>query len=101
LRGSYRQLWRKGRGEVVATGFDQNEVERGKLGAHFSDGGEVHGGVLANCRVRAAAGLDAGDALGWQGAGADQIFGVPARVDVVGDGSDVVVVAQTLAQCIH
>ena len=40
--------------------------------------------------MRAAAGLDAGDAFGRQRAGTHQIFGVPFGVDVVGDRGDLV-----------
>jgi hypothetical protein len=48
--------------------------------------------------VRAAAGLDAHDALRRQRAGAGQEFRVLARVDVVGDDGDVVRAAQAAAQ---
>ena len=51
--------------------------------------------------MRAAAGFHAGDAVGGQRARAHQIFGVPLGVDVVGDGGDVVAVAQFLAQQVH
>ena len=57
---------------------------------HVGDRREVDRGVLADRGVRAAAGLDAGDALGRERAGAHQIFGVPLGVDVVGDGGDLV-----------
>ena len=99
--GEIGELRRKGRGEIVAAGFDQHQIEIGKLGAHLGDGGEIDRGVLADRGVRAAAGLDAGDALGRQRAGAHQIFGVPLGVDVVGDGGDLVAVAQPLAQRVH
>ena len=51
--------------------------------------------------MRAAAGLHAGDAFRRQRAGARKIFGIPFGVDVVGDGGDLVFVAQLLAQRIH
>ena len=71
------ELRREGRGEVVAAGFDQHQIELGKLRSHLGDRGEVDRGVLADRGVRTAAGLDAGDALGRQRAGAHQILGVP------------------------
>ncbi len=95
------KLRRKGRGEIVAAGFDQHQIEIGKARAHVGDGGEIDRGILADRGMRTAAGLDAGDALGRQRAGAHQIFGVPLGVDVVGDRRDLVAVAQLLAQRIH
>ena len=53
------------------------------------DGGEVDAGVLADGRVRAAAGLDADDALQRQHLAAGQELGVLAGVDVVGDDGQV------------
>ena len=53
--------------------------------------GEVHRGVLADRGVRAAAGLDADDALGRQRLGAHQDLRVLLGVDVVGDDRDLVV----------
>ena len=82
------QLRRERRREIVAAGLDQHEIEIGKLLPHLGHRREVDRGVLADRRVRAAAGLDAGDALGRERAGAHQIFGVPLGVDVVGDGGD-------------
>jgi len=51
--------------------------------------------------MRAAAGLDAGDAIGRQRPRAHQKFGVPFGVDVVGDRGDVVAIAHRLAEQIH
>ena len=48
--------------------------------------------------MRAAAGLDADDALLGQRPAAHQELGVLLGVDVVGDDGDVVAVAQALAQ---
>ena len=95
------ELRRKRRGEIVAAGFDQHQIEIGKFLSHVGDRGEIDRGILADRGVRTAAGLDAGDALGRERAGAHQIFGVPFGVDVVGDGGDLVAVAQVLAQRVH
>src|SRR6185503_16291852 len=62
------------------------------------DGLQVDGGVLADGGVRAAAGLDADDALGGERLVAHEEARVFLGVDVVGDGGDVVPVAQGLAQ---
>ena len=95
------KLRRECRGQIVAAGFDQHQIEIGKFLSHVGDRGEIDRGILADRGVRTAAGLDAGDALGRERAGAHQIFGVPLGVDVVGDGGDLVAVAQMLAQRIH
>ena len=95
------KLGRERRGEIVAAGFDQHQIERREFLPHVGDGREIGRGVLADRGVRAAAGFDAGDALGHERAGAHQIFGVPFGVDVVGDGGDLVAVAQPLAQRVH
>ena len=50
--------------------------------------------------MRAAAGLDADDALRRQRAGAGQELGILLGVDVVGDDGDVVAVAHVLAEAI-
>ena len=66
------KLRREGRGQIVAAGFDQHQIEIGKFLSHVGDRGEIDRGVLADRGVRAAAGLDAGDALGRERAGAHQ-----------------------------
>ena len=85
-----RQFGAEGGRQVVAAGFDQDQVEIGKALAQVGDAGEVDRGVLADRGVRAAAGFDAQDAFGRQRAGARQELGVFLGVDVVGDGGDVV-----------
>jgi hypothetical protein len=62
--GEIGKFGRECRGEIVAAGFNQHQVEIGKFLPHIGDRGKVGGGVFANCGMRAAAGLDAGDALG-------------------------------------
>ena len=81
--------------------LDQDQIERRILAAHAGDGGQVDGGVLADGGVRAAAGLHAHDALLGQRAGAHEDQRVLLGVDVVGDGADVVAVAEGLAQGLH
>src|SRR5262245_26349486 len=96
-----RELRRKCRGQVVAPGFDQNEIERRKFLLHLRDRGEIDRSVLADRGVRAAAGLDASDPLGRKRPGPHEIFGIPLCVNVIGDRCDLVAVAQPLAQRVH
>jgi hypothetical protein len=51
--------------------------------------------------VRAAARLDADDPLWLERTGTGEKLGVFLGVDVVGDGGDVVALAEALAECIH
>ena len=62
--GEVGELGAEGGGEVVAAGFDQQQLEAGEAAGHLAHGGQVDRGVLADRGVRAAAGLDAQDALG-------------------------------------
>src|SRR5690606_9753537 len=66
IDGDVGELRRKRRGEIVAAGFDQDEIKIWKFLPHLGDRGEIDRGVFANGGVRAAAGLDAGDALGGE-----------------------------------
>ena len=59
---------------------------------------EVHRRVFTNRRVRAAAGLDADDAVGRERPASHQKLHVLSREDVVGDHAETVVVAHALAQ---
>ena len=92
------QLGAERRGQVVAAALDDHEVQLGELARQAVDGVEVDRRVLADRRVRAAAGLDADDALLGEGAAAHQELGVLLGVDVVGDDGDVEPIAQLLAQ---
>ena len=96
--GEVGELGAEGGGEVVAAGFDQQQLEAGEAAGHLAHGGEVDRGVLADRGVRAAAGLDAHDALGRQGAGDGEQALVLLGVDVVGDHGHVPAVAHGLAQ---
>ncbi len=95
------ELRREGGREIVAAGFDQDHVERREAAVEIGDGGEIDRSVLADRGMRAAAGLDAEDAIGRKRAGARQELGVLLGVDVVGDRGDVVAVAQLLAERVH
>ncbi len=52
------QRGREGRGEIVAAGLDQHQVERRVVVLEVLDGQQVGGDVVADRRVRAGAGLD-------------------------------------------
>src|SRR3954462_14776945 len=95
------ELGREGRGEVVAAGLDENEIEPRKTPHHGVDRGEFDRAVLADGGVRAAAGLDAHDALLGQGAGDGQDARILLGVDIVGDGAKVVAPAKALAERLH
>src|SRR5260370_155814 len=101
IKRQVRKLRRKCRRQVVAAGFDQNEIERRKFLLHLCDRGEIDRGVLADRGVRTAAGLDAGDAFRRKCPGPYEVFGVPLGVDVVGDRRNLVAGAQPLAQGVH
>src|SRR6266700_1188274 len=69
--------------------------------AHLGDGGEVDRGILADCRMRATASLDAADPLGRQRAALRQEFGILTGIDVVRNCGDLVSAAHLFAQPIH
>ena len=89
VNGAVGQLRREGGRQVVAARFDDDDLQRRELLLQLGDGGEVDAGVLADGAVRAAAGLDADDPVQRQHLAAGQELGVLARVDVVGDDSQV------------
>ena len=92
------EVGREGGGEIVAAGFDEDDVEIGDGAVHLGDRLQVDRGVLADRGVRAAAGLDAHDAVLRQRLQARQHHGVFLGVDVVGDDGDRELVAQRLAE---
>ena len=73
----------------------------GKRLRHGADRGEVDRAILADGGVRAAAGLDAHDALVGERARPHQDLGVLLGVDVVGDRAQIEAVAKRLAQRLH
>ena len=89
---------REDRGQVVAAALDEDDVQRPGRGLELLDRLEVGGDVVADRGVRAAAGLDRGDALGGQHAGGAQELGVLGRVDVVGDDAEARLVRKRAAQ---
>ena len=85
------ELGAEGRGEVVAAALDQAELAGREEAAHARDGGEVDRGVLADRGVRAAAGLDALDALRRRARRSRvRNCAILARVDVVRDDGELV-----------
>jgi hypothetical protein len=87
--GGVHQLRAERRRQIVAAAFDEDQLQARMRALQILDRFQVHGSVLADGGMRAAAGLDAGHALGRQRALADQEFGVFARVNVVGDDGQV------------
>ena len=82
------QRRREGRGQVVAAGLDENDVQRGEVALEVLDGQQVGGDVVADGGVRAGAGLDRADPLRVEDAGGAQEPGVLVGVDVVGDHAE-------------
>ena len=82
------QLGRERRGEVVAAAFDEHDVEIAEARREPVDRFEVDRGVLADRRVRTAAGLDADDAVRRQRLVAHEELRVLLGVDVVGDDGE-------------
>src|SRR5574343_788463 len=93
-----RQLGAEGGGQVVAAAFDEHDVGIREFLQHAVDRFKVDRRVLADGRVRAAAGLHAHDALGGQRTADGQQALVFLGVDVVGDGDQVPLLAHLLAQ---
>ena len=83
-------------GQVVAAGFQQQKLGM-KLLLQFLQGQQVGGNILANGGVGATAGFDGAYAIGLQGLVADEEFTVFLGENVIGDGGDVVLRAQTSA----
>jgi hypothetical protein len=79
-------------------GLDEDHLERGEAPVQAVHRLEVDRGVLADRRVRAAAGFHPEDAIRRERLVAHQELGVFLGVDVVGDRGDVVALAQRLAQ---
>jgi hypothetical protein len=93
-------------GEKVAARLSPPDSMRmrsrpGKAAVHGVHGREVDGAILADRRVRAAAGLDAHDALFRQRARDREEARVLLGVDVVRDGAEVVDAPEALAERLH
>ena len=98
VNGEVGELRREGGGEVVTAQFDEDDIEIGKARSHLGNCLQVDRRVLANGGMRAAAGLDAEDALFGKRLDAIQDQRVLLRVDVVGDDGDGIAVAHRLAE---
>jgi hypothetical protein len=87
-------------GQVVATGFEQEQVGLKAL-VEFLEGQEIGGNIFADGSMRAAAGLNGADAFRRQCLVTNQEFTVLASEDVVGDGGNVHAVPQFPAEREH
>ena len=99
--GDVHELGAEGRREVVAAALDEDEFQARQGVLEVRDGLQVHRGVLAYGRVRAAAGLDAAHALGGERPLTDEKLGVLFGVDVVGHHRQVDPRPQLPAQVIN
>jgi len=57
------EIGREGRGEIVAAGFDEHQVEIRNAGVEIGNGPQIDRGILTDRRMRAAAGLHPDDAV--------------------------------------
>lgn len=87
-------------GEVVPATLNEQQI-RAKLDMQILERRQIRTNVLAHRGVRTAARLDGADAVRGQGLVLGEELGVLAREDVVGDGGDVVLGAQGVAQGQH
>ena len=95
------EFGRKGRREIVAATFDEDELQIGVSIFEIDNGGHVHAGVVADRRVRTASCLDAAHSIGGQDILAQEKFGIFAGVDVIGDDGERDVILEPLAQAQH
>ena len=86
------------RREVVAAALDEDEVQRPLVALELLDRLEVHGDVVADRGVRAAARLHRNDPLDLEHARGAQELGVLGRVDVIGDDAQSQLAGQLAAQ---
>src|SRR5260221_1940325 len=93
-----RELRAERGGEVVAARLDEHQVQLGKALRQPRYRLQVDRSVLADRRVRTAAGLDTDDALGSQRLVADEKLRVFLGVDVVRHDGDLVAAAQRTAK---
>lgn len=100
LDGEVGQFPAEAGGEVIAAGFEEEEVGV-ETAVEVFEGEQVGGDILADGGVGAAAGFDGGDAIGFEGVMADQELGVLTGEDVVGDGAEVQLIAEGEAQLEH
>ncbi len=91
----------EGCGKIVAAGLDQQQIQPREPAGKLGTTGKIDAGILPDGGVRAAAGLDAHDALGSQRAGAREELRILARVNVIGDRSDLEAIAEGPAKSVH
>src|SRR5882672_10299970 len=98
VEGEVGQLRAESRSEVVASRFDEDDLEVAEGAVQPRYGLEVDRGVLADRGVRAAAGLHADDALGRERLVSHQELRVLLGIDVVRDDGESISLAQRAAQ---
>ena len=92
------QFRREGRRQVVAATLDEDHLKAVVAFLHLRDGLVVHRRVIADRRVRTAAGLDADDSLRAERTVLHEKLLVLERVNIVRDHGKAVVVAERLAE---
>ena len=82
----------------MSPALEKDEIEIRVAAAELLDRLEVHRGVLANRRVRTAAGLHPDDPIGGERLAAHEELHVLPREDVVGDDAQLIPIAHRLAK---
>ena len=95
------QFSRKDGGEIVAPGFNDHHFEVRKLTLEVGDRAQVAAGVVANGRVRAAAGLNADNPFQGQNLASREELGVFMGVDIISDDCNVDFRPELLAEPFH
>ena len=98
IQGEIDELRAEGRGEIVATTLDDDHLQLRVPAGELVDGADVDGRILADCRVRAAAGFHADDPVFRQRLRPEQDLHVLLGVDVVGHHADVEAAAELPAE---
>lgn len=99
--GDIGEIGRKGCRQIVAAGFDENDIKIRKPLVQAGNGLQIDRRIFTDGRVRAAARFDADNAIRRQRLHAHQRFRIFGRVDVIGDDGDGIVLAHRLAQLLR
>lgn len=83
------EIEREGRSEIVATGFEQDQLDTRKARLELIAGGDVERRILADHRVRTGARLDRRHPVGIDQSGPPQPLGILLGDEIVGDDGEV------------
>src|ERR1043166_6822527 len=100
LDGEIRQLAAEAGGQVVAAGFEEQQIGLEFLVKLFQSK-KIGGDIVADGRVRAAAGFDGMDSLRWQSFMTNKILAVLPGENIVGNRGEAHGPAQFAAELKH